>query len=291
MIKKANYKSPEFYKILTTVNEVLSYYDLPTISEERGSITESIYNVGKYGSLLMWRTTNYDCPQLMTDGIMDKIYWQLKQVFPQYVADKTITVANPKYSTNKHGKPIASIVIMITELLDNILTKEEFAALKTKDPAVLANCFEKEARMFRRDGDMRDQLTRLEDFAFSMVYEPKLVATPLFKISNLTLLHQTDVVTLEADYSPDFYGTIEDAVYKIEGKSTKAFVDYSAMNTAGFAEYIDSRVKSGSLGGLHGADYCLLVLKATGDVICFETADYQNNWKAGKIDLEDYQPL
>lgn len=53
MIKEANYKSPEFYKILTTVNDVLSYYDLPTISEERGSITKSIYNVGKYGSLLM----------------------------------------------------------------------------------------------------------------------------------------------------------------------------------------------------------------------------------------------
>lgn len=286
-IREADYRSPEFYDIIASLNSALTANNLPSINADLGKIITSNFSVGNYGNTKIWRITNLEYPPLMVDGIMDKIIAFFKYVYKDYINSRIIRLGHPAYTTNKAGQPMASIVIMLTELPDNIITRTDLFNFGAGEQSAIDKCTEIESRMFRRENDLRDVATRIDDFAFSLVYEPKLINTELYNVFNLTLKHQDEVVTLETDKETDFFGIINDMQVNIEGKSTKANVRY-ADTPAGhaiFADYFRNRLLTGSLGSIHKADYILFVLRCTGEVICINAANFEDNWLAGKIDL------
>ena len=276
-MRQANYLSPTFYSIIRTVNSTLLVNGKSAVDVSKGQIIKSKYDIGRFGNSVIWRITSEMDPSLLeAKDVLTVVRSALDVSFPQYnFRDKTVTIGTYKKENNEH----VSIKIMLCNLEDNYITKEELAKMLEND-SVSPKLLDIESRMFKRDDDTRDAKTRLEDFADSLVYEPKLIEAELKGISDLKLCHQEEAVTLEPDYNTDFIGEVNGIDCKIEGKSTRSNVTYDKST---FANYIINRIESRSLGSLHGADYCLFVLKASGDVICFNCSDASDNWLAGNI--------
>jgi len=288
--KNADYRSPIFYNILNEVNDELRENSCPEISADMGAIFESQFDIGKYDTTVIWRVTSKNCPQLKDPKIISKLKKRLTYKFPNYIQNKIIKLADPSWQKDKQGNFIGSIVIKITELEDNIITREDLDLYNKGDFDAIQHCFEIESRMYRRPGDTRDQATRLNDFTDALIYEPLLEKTQLKGITNLKLQHQVEAITLETDKKPDFIGTINNNQVKIEGKSTRVAKQYldTPIGHHEFAAYFKHRLESTgseSIGSIHETDYVLFVLKKTGDVICINANNFEDNWLAGKINF------
>lgn len=292
MVRQADYRSPEFYNIIDCINDALRFKGLDPLNDwliSPNFIKKSKIDTGKYGNQVEWRITHRNAPQLFDSNgdIMNFIKDRISLYFSQYIMDRTIRFGNPKYTKDFKGLPMASIVILLTQLPDNIITTCDLDLFLQGDSKTKSKCYEIESRMFKRDGDLRSQDKRIFDFALALKYEPVMETTPLLNISNLKLMHQDDVVTLEADPNADFTGFFGTTFCKLEGKATeldRAYID-SPAGHATFANYFIKRLNSGSFGSIHDADYVLLFLRNTKEVICIELANPINNWRAGKLDF------
>lgn len=290
--RKADYRSPLFYKIVETINQTLIENSLEPLSNDLlGSfyIKASKFDVGKYDNKIEWRITHRNAPQLFDrEGkIINAIKNKLTICFNSFVADKTIKFGNPLYTKDFEGKLMASIVILLTQLPDNILTKQDLADFVNKVPQAVQKCLEIESRMFKRGDDERSPEKRILDFCFALSYEPVLPTSSLINISGLSLEHQDDIVTLEADPKSDFMGFVNSEYCPIEGKATEYIYINNPQGHKVFANYFRRRVEAGSFGGLHDAKFVLLVLRNTHEVICIEINNPDNNWLAGKVILQE----
>lgn len=288
--RKADYRSPLFYKIIETINRTLTENRLEPLSNDLLSsfhIKASKFDKGKYDNKIEWRITHKDASQLFdVDGkIINAIKNKLAICFNSFITDKTIKFGNPLYTKDFEGKPMASIVILLTQLPDNIITKQDLADFVNKVPQAVQKCLEIESRMFKRGDDERSPEKRILDFYFAVRYEPALLNSSLINISSLSLEHQDDIITLEADPKSDFMGLVNSEYCPIEGKAADYTYIDSPRGHKVFANYFLRRVQNGSFGGLHDAKFILLVLRNTLDVICVEIDNPDNNWLAGKVVL------
>lgn len=293
-----DYRSPEFYKIISEINEVLKTYNKEVLSKDLLNtkyIKVSQFDTGKYNNKIEWRITNKNAPQLFDEKgiIINSIKDKLIKDFKQYVDDKTIRFGNPLYTKDAKGNPMASIVILLTQLPDNVITKVDLSLFEAGDPAAVKKCLEIESRMFKRDTDVRSPEKRISDFAFALKYEPVLLKTYLLHIHGLSLEHQDNVITLEADPKSDFLGYVDTGLIEsnycpIEGKATVLPFEYvdSEKGHNEFGDYFSKRLANGSLGSTHDAKYVLLVLRNNYKVICVEVANPYNNWLAGSIVID-----
>lgn len=290
--RKADYRSPLFYKIIETINQTLIESNLESLSNDLLSsfyIKASKFDKGKYDNKIEWRITHKNAEQLFDkDGkIINAIKNKLTICFNPFVTDKTIKFGNPLYTKDFEGKPIASIVILLTQLPDNIITKQDLVDFINKVPQAVQKCLEIESRMFKRGDDKRSPEKRILDFCFALNYEPVLPTSQLTNISGLSLEHQDDIITLEADPKSDFMGYVNSEYCPIEGKAADYVYIDSPRGHKVFANYFRKRVEEGSFGGLHDAKFVLLVLRNTLEVICVEIDNPDNNWLAGKVVLQE----
>jgi hypothetical protein len=291
--KDGNFKSKSFLELISFINAILNTMSLPLITVEQGVFMLSPYNHGKCGTAVIWRITHKESPQLYDAKVMFRIEKAIKDRFPQYIQAKKnvynaiVSFGNSSYTTDSAGNPLSSIVIMPAELLDNIITEQDYIDFKAGKLEAVAKCLDIESRMYRRSGDTRSPEQRIDDFWASLKYEPLLEQASLERVSNLKLKHSFNCITMEVDYKTDFVGIVDGKLVDIEGKSTKTALSYnnSELGKIEFGEYFKKRLEEKSLGGLHNAIYVLFVLKATGDVICVEVANPNNNWYAGHLDL------
>ena len=181
----------------------------------------------------------------------------------------------------------ASIKIILGNLRENCFSHQDLLNYRLGDTTTIERLNKLETRMFKRAGDLRTAAQRFQAFEDADLYETQLVSTLLKNVENLSLAqqHSTQMHTIDPDYKADFIGLINGNLVTIEGKSTKANISYNADT---FAAQLQELVnKNCCLGSLHNADYCLLLLKQTNEVICFNCNNLSEHWLAGFINIKE----
>lgn len=277
--RQVNFYCTEFQKILDIINDTLFKYDVPSLSFNSAGITRSKYDiVAEFKCTSMWRVTSDMYPALSVLCI-STVNKELKQAifktFPNYLGEII------KINTYNTGTK-ASIVIMPGGLAENTYTEEDLL-LYGKDEIVTARLNLLEDRMYRRANDTRPKFRRWADFIEANKYESVLPLLTLKGVSALTLKHNTKRFSIDPPAEPDFSGILNGMSYSIEAKSTKDIFNYdeTAEGKKRFVEYW--KTKQASLGSLHNADYILFIFKSTGNIICLERLNPNNNWRAGKL--------
>ena len=282
-VKQENYFSPDFKKILNTINSFLMPLGVPQLKYESSTLAQSKYDrVKENGSCLMWRVTSDDLPALKVlceHQIRLQLVNQLQSLFPSYIANKVV-----KINTFDLGKK-ASIVIMPCGLYDNTWTSDDLKNYYTNG-LVKQKLDEIEQRMFRHADDTRSTETRWEAYIDADYYENELPKLKLTNIDQLQPTHSLRNYSLEPQQEPDFKGRVVGQARTIEAKSRKHGFSYneSVFGKYEFAAYWES-IKS-SLGSLHNADFILLIDKVDGKIVCVERLNPENNWLAGKISID-----
>ena len=191
-----------------------------------------------------------------------------------YIENKTLQVYPKK------------VVIFPAQLEDNQWTADDLEKYGS-DETVTSKMDELETRMFKRDNDSRTSNKRIKDFAYANYYEKLLPTLDLKGITNLKLRHETDKFSLDPDFSSDFIGDIILPNQYIEAKSYfDSFWNYvdTAAGHKAFGKYFAKTVLP-KLGSLHEhTNYVIYINKATGEVICINALNFEDNWKVGAVE-------
>lgn len=285
--RQVNWEGEELLSIFACINLVFFRHNLPIVSFKSGKTFKSNYTEGKYGNKTIWWITDKDIPQLFTDiTLINDLNTELRKTFPDYCKENTIKVwADTSGILGATSK--ASIKIILGNLKENCFSHQDLLTYKAGDIETINRLNKLEARMFKRSGDTRTPVQRFQAFEEADLYEAQLVSTKLKNIANLTLAphHSTKIHTIDPDYRADFIGLVNDNLVSVEGKSTKANIAY---NSDTFTEQLHSLINNyDCLGSLHNADYCLLFLKQTNEVVCFNCTNLSEHWLAGFTTIKE----
>lgn len=270
--RQINFKSKHFEHILNklntflldnNINDKITYEDFP-VKYKNKNLPDS-----------MWQFSSSDKSWISID-VMRKL-WKFLMADPlvkSYIEKKVLVILPSTFT------------IYPAKLKDNTWTSADLENYG-KDEETTLRMNEIETRMFKRNGDTRDSAKRINDFAYANNYEKALPKLNLKNISNLKLAHSSELFSLDPDYGADFTGDINIVKpnQNIEGKAYfDSFWHYTPTQRGriAFGNHFNNLESKGKLGSLHSnTDYILYINKATGEVICINRNDYNDNWLVG----------
>ena len=269
--RQINFKSKDFEYILdklntfllnNKINDKITYEDFPVKYKDQ-NFPNSI-----------WQFSSADKSWLSIDTIRRELQDFLMDdpLINSYIEKKVIVILPSTFT------------IYPAKLKDNTWTSADLENYG-KDEEITSRMNEIETRMFKRDGDTRDSAKRIKDFAYANNYEKILPKLNLKNISNLKLAHSSELFSLDPDYGADFTGDIVKSNQNIEGKAYfDSFWHYTPTprGRIAFGNHFNNLESKGKLGSLHSnTDYILYINKATGEVICINRNNYNDNWLVG----------